>query len=55
MYGNNGTNTVIDATGVSDDDNAKWQIFTEEEMNAVYDYYMEELFNEDEEDQEEDK
>ena len=34
MYGNNGTNTVIDATGVSDDDNAKWQIFTEEEMNA---------------------
>lgn len=28
---------------------------TEEEMNAVYDYYMEELFNEDEEDQEEDK
>ncbi len=34
MYGYNGTNTVIDATGVTNAENAKWQIFTEEEMNA---------------------
>ena len=32
MYGYNGTNTVIDATGVSDDDNAKWMIISEKKM-----------------------